>query len=153
MMRRVRRCTGDATHTLMMCFQRSSESDRFGVSVESGVYGLVTKPALFPKAIGQCCNRTSANGRRPRYRRRSVDDGRKRIVAVELAMQQPDADDSFGAVEPGQWFTSRGECDEVDSGDGGVGEDFVGRLFGRHAVEVQNGDGVATVVLASQRHV
>ena len=59
----------------------------------------------------------------------------------------------FCRVEPRQWFAGGGEGDEVDSGDGGVGQDFSGGGFGRDAVEIQHGEGVSAVVCSAERHV
>ena len=49
-------------------------------------------------------------------------------------------------IQPRQWFAGFGEGNKVDSGDGGVGEDFDGGFFGGDAVEIQHGDRVTAVV-------
>ena len=45
-MRCVRHRAGHATHTFWRCFQRSSETTGFGVSVESDDYSLVANSVL-----------------------------------------------------------------------------------------------------------
>jgi hypothetical protein len=42
----VKRRSGHATHTFWRCFQRSSETTGFGVSVESDDYSLVANSVL-----------------------------------------------------------------------------------------------------------